>query len=93
MDTWDLAQLLRHAERSGRHPRNPDACERYGRMCEFFDACTGAASLDDPARYRVIDTQHPELAGPASAARPQEEVSSAARDTESCPPDAIPRTA
>lgn len=62
LDTWVFGQLLREAIRLGRAPRNPDACVRYGRTCEFFDACTGAASLDDPCRFTRSETVHPELA-------------------------------
>lgn len=42
-------------------PRSPDACKRYGRMCEYFDVCTGAASLDDSARFRRTTNPHEEL--------------------------------
>lgn len=54
--TW-LASPERHA------PRNPDACFRYGhgRPCEFYDVCSGAASLDDDTRFRKLDNLHPEL--------------------------------
>lgn len=61
LDDWHLAQSLREAIRLDRAPRNPDACVRYGRTCEFFDACTGAASLDDQARFTRTDDIHPEL--------------------------------
>jgi hypothetical protein len=60
-DIWQTAQGIRENELSGRHPRNPDACVRYGRTCPFFDACTGVASLDDPQRFRRIESVHPEL--------------------------------
>lgn len=65
LDTWVFAQLLRESIRLGRAPRNPDACVRYGRTCEYFDACTGAASLDDPYRFRREELVHAELAGTA----------------------------
>lgn len=67
-DIWSIAKELREDELHGRAPRNPDACERFGRLCSFFDVCTGAASLDDPARFRRVDEVHPELAEPAKAA-------------------------
>jgi hypothetical protein len=44
-----------------RHPRNPDACMRYGRVCEFFAVCSGEAQLTDPTRYERVDNPHPEL--------------------------------
>lgn len=60
-DVWQTAQAIRESELSGRHPRNPDACVRYGRTCPFFDACTGVASLEDPLRFRHTNSVHPEL--------------------------------
>lgn len=63
-DVWQTAQAIRESELSGRHPRNPDACVRYGRTCPFFDACTGVASLEDPQRFRRIASVHPELSAP-----------------------------
>lgn len=63
LDDWHFAQTLRDAERLGRAPRNPDACVRYGRTCEFFDACTGVASLDDKNRFKRSANVHPELSG------------------------------
>lgn len=63
-DVWMLAHQLNEGTRTGRHPRNPDACMRFGRPCDYFDVCTGAASLDDPAQFRQLDTAHPELPTP-----------------------------
>lgn len=68
-DIWSIAKELREDELHKRAPRNPDACERFGRLCSFFDVCTGAASLDDPSRFKRVDDVHPELAEePAQAA-------------------------
>lgn len=66
VDVWQLAQQLREAERLGRAPRNPDACVRYGRTCEFFGVCTGETSLDDTTRFVRSANVNPELAGTAS---------------------------
>lgn len=70
-DVWQTAQQIHEAERAGRAPRNPDACVRYGRTCEFFDVCTGVASLDDPALFRKSERVHPELSeeGPREVAQ------------------------
>ena len=67
-DVWQLGQQLREAERLGRAPRNPDACERYGRLCPFFGVCSGSERLDDPALFTQSDDVHPELSGPAKEA-------------------------
>jgi CRISPR/Cas system-associated exonuclease Cas4 (RecB family) len=60
-DVWQLARNIREAELSRRWPRNPDACSRYGRTCDFFDVCTGTASLDDETQFRRTDNPHEEL--------------------------------
>lgn len=65
-DIWAIAKELREDELANRAPRNPDACERFGRMCSFFDVCTGAASLDDRSLYLKQIDVHPELAGDTS---------------------------
>jgi hypothetical protein len=50
-DVWQLAEQMRTSARTGRAPRNPDACFRYGTACPFFDVCTGVADLSDPYRF------------------------------------------
>jgi PD-(D/E)XK nuclease superfamily len=55
-DLWDAALLIS----SKRHPRNPDACLRYGGACPYLPVCGGEASLTDPTRYRLTPI-HPEL--------------------------------
>lgn len=62
VDTWRWAQLIREAERVNVFPRNPDACIRYGRECDFFGVCSGSASIDDDTLFRTADTAHEELA-------------------------------
>jgi len=37
-DVWAQARMIRDAELSGRHPRNPDACHNMG-TCEYYDVC------------------------------------------------------
>lgn len=60
-DLWQTAQAIQTARRTGQYPRNPDACVRYGRTCEFFEVCTGQASLEDATRFRRLESVHPEL--------------------------------
>lgn len=72
-DIWSMGKELRENELAGRAQRNPDACEQYGRMCPFFDACTGAASLEDPFRFRRTEHLHPELAPDPQASSSKEE--------------------
>jgi hypothetical protein len=61
LDAWQLARAIRESELSHAHPRNPDACQRYGRVCSYFDVCCGLASLDDPTRFQRVANVHPEL--------------------------------
>ena len=59
-DNWHWAKLIRESQLSNRWPRNPEACERYHRMCEFWPVCTKTASIDDPTRFSIEKT-HQEL--------------------------------
>lgn len=59
-DAWAMAGLLRDNARTNRHPRNVDACDRYGRCCEFIDICDGSSTLDSD-RYQRVENVHPEL--------------------------------
>lgn len=62
-DLWSLGRMIREGQLAGRAPRNPDACQRYGRWCSYFDVCTGDADLDDPTKFTRLESPHPELAG------------------------------
>lgn len=60
-DRWQEAGRIREARRLGIAPRNPDYCSKWNRLCDFFDVCTGVASLEDPARFVQLQDVHPEL--------------------------------
>jgi len=60
-DIEETALQIRQGAITGHAPRNPGACFQYNRPCDFLDACSGAASLDDPARFRREESAHPEL--------------------------------
>ena len=61
-DIWQQAQRIREDERLSRAPRNPEACMAYGRVCPFFDVCTGVTTLNDERLFKKLDDVHPELA-------------------------------
>lgn len=61
-DDWQTAWILRESAKAGRHPRNPGSCMKWGSPCQFWDVCTGAASLSDETRFRKSDHVSPELA-------------------------------
>lgn len=60
-DTWQAARQLRDDMTTGMHSRNTASCERYGRMCSFFDVCTRKAAIDDWTRFERVANVHPEL--------------------------------
>jgi hypothetical protein len=70
-DVWDTSKQIQEAKLARRNPRNPSACMQYGRACDFFDVCSGAASLEDPALFTRSDDVHPEL---SAAQLPKEEA-------------------
>lgn len=60
-DRWQIGRQIRESQKANAWPRNPDACKRYGRTCEFMPVCTSVASLDDASLYRRTETPHEEL--------------------------------
>jgi hypothetical protein len=61
-DRYQRTAALLEAESVAHHPRNPDACRRYGRMCPYFDVCVGVATLDDDRLFYTAPHAHEELA-------------------------------
>jgi len=59
-DEWNLSQQILHYRSKKLWPRNPNACTAYNRTCEFFDLCTGRASVDG-IRYHKVPNVHNEL--------------------------------
>lgn len=60
-ELWQTARAIRDAEIAERHPRNPNACFQWQRPCDYFDVCSGSASLDDVSRFVHETDPHPEL--------------------------------
>lgn len=65
-DTWTLAHMLHESERAQRFPRNPDACRRWGRLCDYFGVCTRTESVEDSTRFRRVTNVHEELTAEAT---------------------------
>ena len=59
-DMWAVAREISDAERLDRWSRNPQSCSVFG-TCEYFDVCTGCASLDDVTLFRKAETANEEL--------------------------------
>ena len=67
-DLWQTAKMIRESEKLDRWPRNPDACWHFGRPCDFWEACTGQASLDDSRKFVKREKAHSELSEETSHA-------------------------
>lgn len=50
-DARDAAGEIEDARRAHRWPRNPGSCRMYGARCEYWPACAGEASIDDPRLF------------------------------------------
>jgi hypothetical protein len=59
-DDWSIALRIRESERSGRWPRNPDACHLHHSTCAYHPVCCRSASIHDPLLFRR-DRPHTEL--------------------------------
>ena len=59
-DMWAVSREIADAERLGRFSRNPNSCSMYG-QCEYFDVCTGCASIDDVTLFRTAESPNEEL--------------------------------
>ena len=60
-DVWQTACAIRDAMRLKMFARNPDSCFTYGRACEFYPACSGLTTVDDPMLFRKDERTHEEL--------------------------------
>jgi hypothetical protein len=53
IDLAESTRAVRASRKSGIWPRHPHACERYGRMCDYFRVCSGDARIDDDERFEA----------------------------------------
>ena len=60
-DLWHTARMMREAVVAKRFPRNPDACVRWGRDCDYLGVCAGRTSIYDESRFRLALRAHEEL--------------------------------
>ena len=60
-DVMHTAEMIRFAEERDAWPRSPNACERYGRLCEYHPVCSGETNIEDDTRYATKTKQHEEL--------------------------------
>jgi hypothetical protein len=60
-DVWQTATMMALAAERGLYPRNAGSCERLGRLCSYFEVCSGQDSIDNDIRFRTAKTAHEEL--------------------------------
>lgn len=60
-DVAHTAEMIRYSEDRDTWPRSPNACQRFGRFCEFHPVCSGETTIDDGVRYERKTSQHEEL--------------------------------
>lgn len=60
-DVWATAKHVRECELTNQWPRNADGCLMWGRVCPFFDVCSGVDSIENHHRYRAASRAHEEL--------------------------------
>ena len=60
-DVTEQALQIRTGSLTGVAPRNPDACFKWARACDYHDVCSGLVPLDDVTRFVRLENVHPEL--------------------------------
>lgn len=60
-DIVHTAAMIQHAEDHDAWPRSPNACERFRRLCDFFEVCEGSTTIDDGTRFETKTSKHEEL--------------------------------
>jgi hypothetical protein len=55
-DLWMTTHAIRESTHLQMFPRNPDACFRWGRACEYFSVCVGEADISDPILFNTVET-------------------------------------
>lgn len=59
-DAWAQAATMRESARLGRAPRNPDACDSFGR-CPYWILCASGGRPEDYSDFHRVTNKHPEL--------------------------------
>jgi hypothetical protein len=60
-DLWQTAKMAHESYKMNYWPRAPRSCFLWNSPCDYFDVCTGVASIDDNLRFRTANTEHEEL--------------------------------
>lgn len=58
-DTWMVGDAIRESINANAWPRNTASCvSAFGGFCDYWQVCTGEASIDDPLRYEVTPPRY-----------------------------------
>ena len=57
LDVLHTAEMIRFAEQRNAWPRTVSACERYNRLCDYHDVCSGHTDIND-SRYETKESTH-----------------------------------
>lgn len=85
-NAWIYTQQIMAFRKTGNFPQNVDACEAWGKFCEFWDVCTHQDTLENSLKYRKKAAKNEELATPEEAKRRLPVISATAlREVRRCP--------
>lgn len=60
-DVRDVARMISWCAAEDAWPRTPSACTRFGRVCDYFDVCSGLTTIDDDRQFESKTRAHEEL--------------------------------
>lgn len=66
LDIWDAAESIHAARAAHYHPRSPDACRAFGRLCSFFGVCSREERLEEGMKFEKLESVHQELSDATS---------------------------
>lgn len=60
-NTWHYAQQIQVFRKAKSWPQNPDACEKWGRFCDFWSVCAGEESIYNSLKFQPKARKNVEL--------------------------------
>lgn len=60
-DVREVARMIDRCAAEDTWPRAPSACTRFGRVCDYFDVCSGLTTIDDDSQFESKVRTHEEL--------------------------------
>lgn len=72
LDLWELADAVFAAPSRAHHPRSPDACRAFGRVCSYWGACWGGERLEDSAKFVKLNNPYEEISDNGISNKPEE---------------------